>query len=49
LTRERRECVDHIAISEDFTTNLEIEIGEWNLDKKLSDHKGIYANLKHDK
>ena len=47
LTRERRECIDHIAISEDFTTNLETEIGEWNLDKKLSDHKGIYVELKN--
>jgi exonuclease III len=45
LTSDRKECVDHIAISENFTTNLETEIGEWNLDKKLSDHKGIYVVL----
>jgi len=46
LTRDRAACIDHIAISEDFITNIEIEIGEWNLDKKLSDHKGIYVELK---
>ena len=49
LTVDRTECIDHIAISESFMTNLETEIDEWNLDKKLSDHKGIYTNLKHDK
>ena len=26
---------------------MEKEIGEWNLDKKLSDHKGIYVELKN--
>jgi len=46
LTRDRSECVDHIAISEDFTANLKTEIGEWNFDKKLSDHKGIFVDLK---
>ena len=45
LTNDISECIDHIAISEDFTTNLETEIGEWNFDKKLSDHKGIYVEL----
>jgi hypothetical protein len=46
LTRDKTECIDHIAISENFITNMETEIGEWNLDKKLSDHKGIYVELK---
>jgi len=46
LTRDKTECIDHIAISENFTTNLELEISEWNLDKKLSDHKGTYVELK---
>jgi len=46
LTRYQTECIDHIAISDNFTTNLGIEIGEWNLDKSLSDHKGIYVELK---
>jgi len=39
--------IDHIAISEGFISNMETEIGEWNLDKKLSDHKGIYVELKN--
>ena len=46
LTRALTECIDHIAISEKFTTNMQTEIGEWNVDKKLSDHKGIYVDLK---
>ena len=47
LTGNRPECIDHIAISESFITNLETDIGEWNSDKKLSDHKGIYVELKN--
>jgi len=47
MTRDRAACIDHIAISEDFITNMETEIGEWNLDKKVSDHKGIYVELKN--
>ena len=39
--------IDHIAISEGFISNMETEIGEWNLDKKLSGHKGIYVELKN--
>ena len=46
LTRNKAECIDHIVISENFTTNMETEIGEWNLDKKLSDHKGIYVEMR---
>jgi hypothetical protein len=45
LTGNIPECIDHIAISESFITNLETEFGEWNSDKKLSDHKGIYIDL----
>ena len=47
LTGNIPECIDHIAISESFITNLETDIGEWNSDKKLSDHKGIYVELKN--
>jgi hypothetical protein len=47
LTKDISECIDHIAISENFMTNLEAEIGEWNFDKKLSDHKGINVELKN--
>ena len=39
--------IDHIAISDGFISNMETKIGEWNLDKKLSDHKGFYVELKN--
>ena len=41
LTREQPDCIDHIAISEQFLGSDAAHIEEWNLDKKLSDHKGI--------
>jgi len=28
---------------------MDIEIGEWNIDKSLSDHKVIYVELKNNK
>ena len=46
LTKNKTECIDHIAISKNFIKNLTTEIEEWNIDKKLSDHKGIYVKLK---
>lgn len=49
LTREKKECIDHIAISENFIANFETETGEWNEDKKLSDHKGVYVDLINNK
>ena len=49
LTRDKAQCIDHIAISERFTTNMEIDIVEWNADKKLSDHIGIYVELKNNR
>lgn len=39
------ECIDHIAISEKFIDSSTIEIREWNLEKSLSDHKGIVVSL----
>ena len=41
LTADRSECIDHIAISKNFIGSSNPFITEWNLDKKLSDHKGI--------
>ena len=41
LTADRPFCIDHIAISEQFITDCEIQVEEWNLEKTLSDHKGI--------
>lgn len=45
LTRDKSQCIDHIAISESFVGDREIDIYEWNQDKKLSDHKGISVEI----
>jgi endonuclease/exonuclease/phosphatase family metal-dependent hydrolase len=45
LTKNTKECIDHIAISESYVANSTVKIDEWNSDKKLSDHTGIVANL----
>ena len=44
VTSEVAECIDHIAISENFIGSS-IEIHEWNMEKRLSDHKGIVVRL----
>ncbi len=46
LTHHLPETIDHIAISQEFIGKAHVEIHEWNLDKKLSDHKGVCINLK---
>ena len=46
LTGSRQECIDHIAISRNFIGAVDITVSEWNLDKSLSDHKGIVAEIK---
>ena len=46
LTSERAECIDHIAISENYVAGAAVQIDEWNYDKSLSDHKGIYVDVK---
>ncbi|MDR0505469.1 MAG: hypothetical protein LBH32_01450, partial [Dysgonamonadaceae bacterium] len=48
LTRNRQQCIDHIAVSKKFLGNASIKIVEWNYDKRLSDHKGIYADINVD-
>jgi endonuclease/exonuclease/phosphatase family metal-dependent hydrolase len=45
LTRNTSECIDHIAVSEKFVSGDTVQIEEWNIDKKLSDHKGIMVSL----
>lgn len=45
LTKDRTECIDHIAISKSFICGKEIFVDEWNQDKKLSDHKGIVVEI----
>lgn len=46
LTEDVAECVDHIAVSEQALLNAEVAVAEWNLNKKLSDHKGIVAEIR---
>lgn len=41
LTARMPECIDHIAISERIADVAMANIHEWNIDKTLSDHKGI--------
>ncbi len=45
ITAKIPENIDHIVISEKFIERFKIKISEFNLDKKLSDHKGIIAEL----
>lgn len=45
LTESVPECIDHVAVSAAFVNNSTIHIAEWNLDKSLSDHKGIAVTL----
>ncbi len=45
LTANQSECIDHIAISHDIVKNSQIQVQEWNQDKRLSDHKGIAVTL----
>lgn len=45
LTGNQLEGIDHIAVSKNFVGDSKINISEWNLDKSLSDHKGIVAEI----
>ncbi len=45
LTKNCAECIDHIAISKNFLADRKFNFAEWNFDKKLSDHKGIFVDL----
>lgn len=45
LTRDVKECIDHIAVSNGFFDEASVRIREWNQDKKLSDHKGVEAEF----
>lgn len=47
LTKDRLECIDHIAISNTFIGNAEVCVKEWNYDKSLSDHKGISVTIQY--
>ena len=45
LTGNQPECIDHIAVSQDFINVATVNVSEWNLDKALSDHKGTIAEI----
>lgn len=45
LTEKIKENIDHIVISQNFIKESEVDIFEWNIDKSLSDHKGIYVEF----
>jgi hypothetical protein len=45
LTRDRSECIDHIAVSDGFIKNKVILIDEWNYNQALSDYKGISVQI----
>ena len=45
LTTELPEAIDHIVLSKSFVGNRTVKLTEWNLDKSLSDHKGVCVEL----
>ena len=45
LTKDRTWCIDHIALTRGFAENVE-SIEEWNIEKTLSDHKGIAVSIR---
>ena len=45
VTKNISQGIDHIAISDRFVKGSRQQIDEWNLDKSLSDHKGVMVNL----
>lgn len=45
VTASQPECIDHIALSRSFLREREAAVREWNLEKTLSDHKGICIDI----
>ena len=45
VTGGQPECIDHIALSRSFLGQREAAVREWNLEKTLSDHKGICVDV----
>lgn len=45
LTAAQSECIDQIAVSASVVAGKTVQIEEWNLDKSLSDHKGIAVSI----
>ena len=46
LTKNCAESIDHIAISKKFLSDRKYNFAEWNIEKSLSDHKGIFIDIK---
>lgn len=52
MTGHRAECIDHIALSDDYMYNgnlIVTSVNEWNEDKNLSDHKGIVIEIQQER
>ncbi len=45
LTERQPECIDHIAVSSNMVAAKRPVLEEWNVDKRLSDHKGIVVSF----
>lgn len=45
LTAHLPEAIDHIVVSKAIVKDKQITVGEWNLDKSLSDHKGVFVDI----
>jgi len=45
LTKDLKDCIDHISLSSEFCSKYSMKISEWNLDEKLSDHKGVMISI----
>ncbi|MBO5597574.1 MAG: hypothetical protein J5943_03080 [Oribacterium sp.] len=45
LTAGQKDCIDHIAVSKSFVGDAKVKVKEWNLDKRMSDHKGIVVDF----
>lgn len=46
LTESTSECIDHIAVSSASVNGADVKVEEWNVEKKLSDHKGIVVTIR---
>ena len=45
VTRDLREAIDHIVVSRSYLGDAAFSLLEWNVDKGLSDHKGVSLSL----
>lgn len=45
LTYGQPECIDHIAVSKSYIKDCKYKVNEWNIEKSLSDHKGVLVDI----